>query len=84
MLTAAVWGVVAFALSAVLTLLCMPLARLLGAVARPRNDRWHRVEQMNLQRLSQQELQDFRRQQLDDGRSQDLLRNLPRPEYTVR
>jgi UDP-GlcNAc:undecaprenyl-phosphate GlcNAc-1-phosphate transferase len=43
-LTATVWGVVAFVLSAVLTLLCMPLARLLGAVARPRNDRWHRVE----------------------------------------
>jgi UDP-GlcNAc:undecaprenyl-phosphate GlcNAc-1-phosphate transferase len=43
-LSAAVWGAIAFALSAGLTLLCMPLARLLGAVARPRNDRWHRVE----------------------------------------
>lgn len=44
MLTAAAWGTVAFALSACLTLLCMPLARRLGAVARPRNDRWHRTE----------------------------------------
>ena len=44
MLSAAVWGVVAFVLSASLTLLCMPLARRLGAVARPREDRWARKE----------------------------------------
>jgi UDP-GlcNAc:undecaprenyl-phosphate GlcNAc-1-phosphate transferase len=44
MLSAAVWGVVAFVLSTCLTLLCMPLARALGAVARPREDRWHRTE----------------------------------------
>lgn len=44
MLSAGVWGVIAFALSASLTLLCMPLARRLGAVARPREDRWARKE----------------------------------------
>jgi UDP-GlcNAc:undecaprenyl-phosphate GlcNAc-1-phosphate transferase len=43
-LIAAAWGALACALSACLTLLCMPLARRLGAVARPRNDRWHREE----------------------------------------
>ena len=47
-------------------------------------DRWQRIEQLNLQRLSQQELQEFRREQLDEGRVRDLLRNVPRPEYTVR
>ena len=44
MLNAAVWGVVAFVLSTSLTLLCMPLARRVGAVARPREDRWARTE----------------------------------------
>jgi len=44
MLTAAAWGGVAFALSALLTVVCMPLARRVGAVARPREDRWHRKE----------------------------------------
>ena len=44
MLTAGLWGVVAFALSTSLTVLCIPLARRLGAVARPRQDRWHRKE----------------------------------------
>jgi hypothetical protein len=67
--------------------------RLLTAMESPRAalrpldrefDRWQRIEQINLQRLSQQELQEFRRQQLEDGRAQDLLRTLPRPEYTVR
>ncbi len=69
------------------------LERYLAAMETPRGsvrpldrdfDRWQRVEQMNFQRLSQQELQDFRRDQLDEGRVQDLLRNLPRPQYTVR
>src|SRR5262245_56929657 len=40
----AIWGVVAFLLSTSLTVLCIPLARSLGAVARPRADRWHREE----------------------------------------
>jgi UDP-GlcNAc:undecaprenyl-phosphate GlcNAc-1-phosphate transferase len=40
----AIWGGVAFALSASLTALCIPLARSIGAVARPREDRWHRKE----------------------------------------
>lgn len=44
MLSAALWGAVAFVLSACLTLLCMPLARRVGAVARPREDRWARTE----------------------------------------
>lgn len=44
MLSAAAWGLVAFVLSASLTLLCMPLARRVGAVARPREDRWARTE----------------------------------------
>jgi len=44
MLTAAIWGAVAFVLSACLSLLCIPLAHRLGAVARPRQDRWARKE----------------------------------------
>jgi len=40
----AIWGGVAFLLSTSLTALCIPLARFLGAVARPREDRWHRKE----------------------------------------
>jgi UDP-GlcNAc:undecaprenyl-phosphate GlcNAc-1-phosphate transferase len=44
MLTAAVWGAVAFVLSTCLSVLCIPLARRVGAVARPREDRWHRGE----------------------------------------
>ncbi len=44
MTTGLLWGSVAFLLSLALTGLCMPLARRLGAVARPRADRWHRKE----------------------------------------
>jgi len=44
MLAAAVWGAAAFVLSTCLTVLCIPLAHRLGAVARPRQDRWHRKE----------------------------------------
>jgi UDP-GlcNAc:undecaprenyl-phosphate/decaprenyl-phosphate GlcNAc-1-phosphate transferase len=43
-LAAAIWGALAFALSTCLTMLCIPLARRLGAVARPREDRWNRRE----------------------------------------
>ena len=35
------WGLCALALSLTTTLLVMPLARHIGAVARPREDRWH-------------------------------------------
>ena len=38
------WGLCSFALSLTTTLLVMPLARRVGAVARPREDRWHRGE----------------------------------------
>ncbi len=38
------WGLCALALSLTTTLLVMPLARRIGAVARPREDRWHRGE----------------------------------------
>ena len=44
MLTAAIWGALAFVLSTCLTVVCIPLARRVGAVARPRQDRWHRTE----------------------------------------
>jgi hypothetical protein len=69
------------------------LERFLAAMETPRPsarpldrefDRWQRVEQINLQRQSQQELQEYRRDQLDEGRVQDLLRNVPRPQYTAR
>ncbi len=44
MLTAAIWGAVALVLSTCLTVLCIPLAHRVGAVARTRQDRWHRKE----------------------------------------
>jgi hypothetical protein len=47
-------------------------------------ERWHRTEQINLQRESQRELQQFRREQLEEGRVQEILRYLPRPQYSVR
>ena len=65
--------------------------RFMSAMESPRTDRaerpferWQRLEQMNLQRESQLELRHFRREQLAEDRVQDLLRNLPRPQYSVR
>jgi UDP-GlcNAc:undecaprenyl-phosphate GlcNAc-1-phosphate transferase len=44
MLTAGLWGAVAFVLATCLTVLCIPLALRVGIVARPSQDRWHRTE----------------------------------------